>query len=269
MTNTYTLINCEGDIFVIHFKNNKITAEVLLDDGSGKISFIINKLSILKYLHNEIKLNDLLEKSSVIRVKLYDYNTKSTSQIVKKQVGKLSCGDEFYDNLPEGMKLTFEKRVELAVRACHVTLDLEKIMIMIKDYYFLREKVQLLYLTFGKNNKVKKQYQKELDDLINFFVDKKIPFDFISYDEIGRLNIDKVCLKNDCNLDLFKIGHKDLNNVSNREMNYLVYHLSNLIADLNKTPRFWSKKAKNKYIEEYKDHYYPFKRNIVINNILK
>ncbi len=269
MTNTYTLINSEGNIFVVYFKNKEIIAEIHLQDGSGKILFNINKFSIIKYLHNELKLNDLLEKSSIKTVQLYNYSTKSMSQICKKQVGKLACGDEFYDNLPEGMKMTFEKRVELAVRACHVTLELEKIMIMLKDYYYLREKIQLLYLTFGNNYKIKKQYQKQLDDLINFFLEKKIPFDFINYDEIGRLNINKVCLKNDCNFDLFEIGNKDLNKVTNKEMNYLVYHLSDLIADLNKTPRFWSKKAKNKYIEEYKDHYYPFKRNLVIDDILK
>lgn len=269
MTNTYTLINCEGDIFVIYIKNNKITAEILLDDGSGKISFIIKKLSILKYLHNEIKLNDLLEESSVIRVELYDYKTKSTSQIVKKQVGKLSCGDELYDNLPEGMKLSFEKRVELAVRVCHVTLDIEKIMIMIKDYYYFREKIQLLHLTFGNNYKIKNQYQQQLDDLINFFIEKKIPFDYISFDEIQNLNINKVNLKEDCNFDINKIILKEIHKITNKEMNYLVYLLSGLIADLNKTPRFWNKKAKNKYIQEYKDHYYTFKRSIVIDNILK
>ena len=52
-------------------------------------------------------------------------------------------------------------------------------------------------------------------------------------------------------------------------MNYLVYRLSDLIADLNKKPRFWNKKAKNKYIIEYKDHYYHLIRNIVIDDILK
>ena len=50
MSNTYTLINCEGNIFVIYFKDKEIIAEVLLEDGTGKISFEINKFSLIQHL---------------------------------------------------------------------------------------------------------------------------------------------------------------------------------------------------------------------------
>ena len=127
MSNTYTLINSEGNIFVIHFKDKEIIAEILLEDGTGKISFEINKSSIIKYINNEITLNDLLEKSPKKKVQFYNYNSKSISRINKNQVGKLSCGDEYYINLPLEMKLSFEKRIELAVRANYIALDLKKI----------------------------------------------------------------------------------------------------------------------------------------------
>ena len=269
MSNTYCLINCEGNIFVIYLKNKEIMAEILLEDGTGKISFKINKFSIIKYLNNDIKLNDILDKSSLKTVELYNYSTKSILQINKKQVGKLSCGDEYYTNLVDGMKLSFEKRIELAVRVNYIPLDYKKIMDLVKHYYFLKEKLDLLYFTFGDHNFTKKQCEKQLNDLKHYFIDIEIPFEFVSTDEIEKLNIDKVCLKEDCNFDLIKIGKKDINNITNKEMNYMVYRLSDLIANLNNKPRFWSKRAKNKYIEEYKDHYYPFKRNIVIDDILK
>lgn len=70
-------------------------------------------------------------------------------------------------------------------------------------------------------------------------------------------------------LNLTSIGQKEIDKISNKEMNYLVYQLSNQIVNLDKYPRFWSKKAKNKYINKYKDHCYLFRRNILIDNILK
>jgi hypothetical protein len=51
-------------------------------------------------------------------------------------------------------------------------------------------------------------------------------------------------------------------------MNYLAYQLSNLIADLKIYPRFWSKKTKLLYLKEYSNDYFPFTRNIKIDNIL-
>lgn len=268
MSNTYKLINSEGDIFVVYFKNKKIIAKVLLEDGSGKISFEIQKFLIIKYLNNEIKLNYILEKSFTKTVDLYNYKTKSTSQIIKKRVGRLSCGDDYYVNLPEGMIMSFDKRVELAVRVNHLVLDFEKIMKEVRNYYFLKEKNELLYFTFGDNNPLKIKYEKQLEIARNYLESIDVPFIFASYDEVKKLNLNKVCLK-ECGLSLEKIVRKNLNSITNREFNYMVYRLSDLIVDLNRNSRFWSKKAKNKYIFEYKDHYYSYKRNIVIDDILK
>lgn len=269
MSNKYPLINCEGDILVIFFEKNNITAQALLDDGTGKILFDINKSSIIKYLNNEIKLKNLLEKSLSKTVEFYDFNSKLSSKINKKDVGKLSCEEDYYINLPLEMILPFEKRIELAVKVNYIALDFKKIMDLVKHYYYLKEKTQLLYLTFGDNNPIKKKCEKQLNDLKNYFIDMEIPFEFVSEHEIPRLNINKVCLINEFGIDIIKLLKKDINKITNKEMNILVYNLSDLIADLNKTPRFWNKKAKSKYIQEYKDHYYPIKRNIVINDILK
>ena len=48
MSNKYTLINCEGNILVIFFEKNKITAQALLEDGTGKVFFEIKKFEIIK-----------------------------------------------------------------------------------------------------------------------------------------------------------------------------------------------------------------------------
>ncbi len=269
MKNTYTLLNCEGDILVIYFSKNKITAQALLDDGSGKISFEIQKFEIIKYLHSDITIDDLIQKSSIVDVELYDYKTKLRSTIDKNLIGQLACGNSLYNNLPFELKMSFPKRIELAVRANYLALDFKKAMEMVKNYFYLQEKLQLLSLTFGDNNATTKKCKKQFVDLRHNLLEFEIPIEFANYNEIQNLGIKQVCLEKECNLDLIKIVKKDIDKVTNKEMNYLVYRLSDLIADLNKNPRFWNKKAKNKYIQEYSDHYFPFKRNIVIDDVLK
>lgn len=272
MTNTYCLINSEGNIFDICFENEKITAKVLLEDGSGKISFEIDSHLILEYLNNEINLNDLLQESKIKTVELYDYKTKSILQINRELVSKLACGDEYYTNLYEGMKLPFVKRIELAVRANSISLDLKKIMNMIKHYYYLKQKMELLYYTFGNDNPAKIKCEKQLKDIRQHFMLIDIPLLFVSCEEIEKLNIKKICLKKDFNFDIKLIkerGEKDINNLTNKEMNYLAYHRSNSIVNLNRNPHFWSKKARNEYIHEHKANYSSFKAFIVIDNIFK
>lgn len=269
MTNVYTLLNCEGDILVIYFSKNKITAQALLDDGSGKISFEIQKFEIIKYLHSELTLEELIQKSSVKEVQFYDYSSKSKSIICKKIIGKLACGTSLYNNLPLELKMSFPKRIELAVMANYIALDFKKVMEMIKDYFYLQEKLQLLSLTFGDNNVTTKKCKKQFVDIRHTLLEFEIPVEFANSNEIQNLGIKQVCLKKECGLDLIKIVKKDIDKVTNKEMNYLVYRLSDLIADLNKNPRFWNQKAKNKYIQEYSDHYFPFKRNVVIDDVLK
>lgn len=268
MTNKYTLINCEGDILVIFFEKNKITAQALLDDGTGKVFFEIKKFEIIQYLHNDLKLDELIQKSSITNVEIYHYQTKLKSIICKKNIGKLACGDSFYNDIPFEMKMPFQKRIELSVRVSHIEMDYEKIMNLILHYYFLKEKSKFLFFTLGQKNTITKKNQKQLDDLGDFFYESEIPYEFVCYADIEKLNIAKACL-NEESFDLNKIAGKEIDKISNKEFNYLVYHLSDIIINLNKYPRFWSKKNKYEYIREYKNHYYQFKRNLVINNILK
>ncbi len=140
----------------------------------------------------------------------------------------------------------------------------------IKHYFYLREKYELLIMTYSNDNPVLKKCTKQLGETRDYLFQIEMPFEFIHPKEIEQLRLEKVSLKEECGMDLFKIvGEKDILEISSREMNYLVYRLSDLIVDLNQSPRFWTKKAKLKYVEEYKDHYYTFKRNIVISDILK
>ena len=268
MSNTYCLLNCEGDILSIFFEKNKITAQALLDDGSGKVFFNIKKFEIIKYLHSVLTLEQLIKKSSIKEVEIYDYSTKSKSTISKKLIGQLACGNSKFNNLPWEMKMPFAKRIELAVRANHTTLSFKKVMEIIKHYFYLREKYELLTMTYNNNHPVIKQCTKQLSETRDYLFQIEIPLEFIHPKEIEQLRLEKVNLEEECGLNLFKIGQKDINEVTNKEMNYLVYRLSDLIVDLNQSPRFWNQKAKLKYIEEYKDHYYSFKRNIIIDNIL-
>lgn len=269
MLNTYALLNCEGDILVINFGKNKITAQAMLDDGSGKISFKIQKFEIIKYLHSDITIDDLIQKSSIIDVELYDYKTKSWSTINKNLIGQLACGNSLYNNLPFELKMPFPKRIELAVESNYIALDFKKVMEMVKNYFYLQEKLQLLSLTFGENYSITKKCKKQFVDIRHVLLEYEIPIEFANNNEIQVLGIDQVCLEKECGLNLVKIIKKDIDKVTNKEMNYLVYRLSDLIADLNQNPRFWSQKAKKKYIQEYSDHYFTFKRNIIIEDVLK
>lgn len=266
---SFSVINCEGDIFAIHFHKNKTTGQALLEDGSGKITFTIQKFEIIKYLFSEITLEDIIQKSSIKEVELYHYNTRSTSTINKKTVGELACGKSLFNDLPNPMKLNFKKRVELAVRANFAALDFQKIWHLVKHCFLLKEKYELLVFTFGENHSVAEKCKKQYIDLRNFLSENEIPIEFVNKDEIESLKLEKADLDVECGLNLHKIGQKDIMDITNIEMNYLVYHLSDLIADLRYSPRFWTKKAKLKYIKEYQDHYIPFKRQITIDAILK
>jgi hypothetical protein len=269
MSNSYALINCEGNILVFFFEKNKITAQALLDDGTGKVFFEIKKFEIKKYLHSDLKLDELLQKSSITNVEIYDYQTKLKSIICKKNIGKLACGDSYFNDIPYEMKLCFRKRIELSIRISNIALNFEKIMELILHYYFLKEKSKFLYFTFGAKNPITMQNQKQLDDVGSCLIEMEIPFEFVCYDEIKKLNIAKACLKEDCNIEINKIAGKNIYDLTNKEMNYLVYQLSNILINLNKYPRFWTKNNKNEYLKEYKDHYYKFRRNILIDDILK
>lgn len=267
MTNKYTLINCEGDMLIFFFEKNKITAQALLDDGTGKVFFEIKNFEIIQYLHNDLKLDELIQKSSITNIELYDYQTKTKSTINKKLVSKLACGDSFYNDIPFEMKMPFQKRIELSVRASHIEMDYEKIMNLVMHYYFLKEKSKFLYFTFGAKNPLTMHNQKQLDDLGNFLYESEIAFEYVCYADLEKLNISKACLEEE-SFDLNKIVGKEIEKISNKEFNYLVYHLSDIIINLNKYPRFWSKKNKNEYLKEFKDDYYKFKRNIVIDDVL-
>lgn len=269
MSNTYTLLNCESDILVIKFDKNKITAQALLDDGSGKISFEIQKFEIIKYLHSDLTLNQLLQRSSITNVELYDYKTKSKSKISKQLIGTLTCGNSLFNNLPLGMKMPFAERIELAVRANYLALNFNKIMEMVKYYYYLNEKLLFLRYTFGEKNIFKLRCEKQLEDIRQNLIELEIPFEFGDYDEIQKLGIKEICLKNELGLDHVEIIQKDLKSITDIEMNYLVYKISDVIVDINEKPKFWIKKQKKKYLKEFKNDYYPFKRNILIDDILK
>lgn len=269
MLNRYTLLSCEGDILVIKFDKNKITAQALLDDGSGKISFEIQKFEIIKYLHSYLTLHDLIQQSSITDVELYDYQTKSKSKISKQLIGTLTCGNSLFNNLPLGMKMPFAERIELAVRANYLALNFNKIMEMVMHYFYLNEKILFLSYTFGKNNSIKQRSEKQLNELKKYLNEIEIPFEFGEYDEIRSLGIKEICLKDEFGLDHIEIVQKDLKSITDIEMNYLVYKISDVIVDINEKPKFWIKKQKKKYLKEFKNDYYPFKRNILIDDILK
>lgn len=267
LSNNFNLIECEGVIFSITFKKNVVIGEVLLEDGSGKIIFDITKFSIIQYLHSGITLKDFVRKSK--NHKLYNNVTKSISVISKNNIGKISCEDDFYNDLPRDMIMPFPKRVELAVKANHIYLDYNKIMKMVRLFFYLNEKNEFLRLTFrNKYKDVKERCYKALIDLRHFLVESEMPILFASNRDIKDLSIEKINLEEECSLSLVKIGSKDIFQLSNIETNYLVYHLSDLVADLNHKPRFWDKAAKMTYLEEYRDHYVPFKRDLIVNDIL-
>lgn len=267
MVTTYCLINCDGDIFKINFKKNKITAQALLKNGEGKIIFDVSKFSIIQYLHSGITLKGLLEKSK--QIEFYDFATRSISTINKMNVGNLSCGDDLYNDLSSDMILSFPKRIELAVRASHIDSEYAKMLELVRQYFYLREKLEFLSLTFSKKKiEITHSCYQAMIDLRHFLIESEIPILFASERDIKFLNVDKLDLKKECGLCLKKIGSKDLFELTNIETNYLVYHLSDLVADLNKRPRFWNKATKMEYLKNYGDHYIPFKRDLIINDIL-
>ena len=263
------MIISEGNIFVIIFNKNKIMAQVMLDDGSGKVFFPISKYLISKYLFSEINLDTLLQKSEAKTVEYYDRITKATSIINKALVGELSCGQGLYNDLPRDMIMPFPKRIELAVRVSYKAVNYTKIMEYVKQYFFIKEKYEVIVLIYGENCPISQRYYKQLMDLNHFMHDLEIPIDYANHTDITALKIEKVCLQEHFGLSLHKIAKKDFFKLNNIETNYLTYRLSNLIADLIIYPRFWSRKTKLLYLKDYGDHYFPYTRNIKIDDILE
>lgn len=268
-TYRFDLIVSEGNIFSVIFKKNKITAQVFLDDGSGKIFFPISKYLISKYLFSELNLDALLQKSLTDTVEFYDHTTNTTSTIDKTLVGTLSCGLGLYNDFPRDMIMPFPKRIELAVRVCFKAVNYSKIMEYVRQYFYIKEKYEVIVLIYGNNCPISKRYYRQLMDLYHFLHDFEIPIDYAHHTDIVALKIERACLEKDFRLNLNEIAKKDIFKLNNVQMNYLAYRLSNLIADLILYPRFWTKKTKLLYLKDYGDHYFPYTRNIKIDDILE
>lgn len=265
----YNMIISEGNIFVIIFNKNKIMAQVMLADGSGKVFFPISKYLISKYLFSEIDLDTLLKKSPTKTVEYYDRETKKTSTVDKTLVGELSCGPILYNDLSRSMILSFPERIELAVRISDMAVNYSEIWEYVKQYFSLKEKYEVITLIYGDNCPISERYYRQLMDLNHFLHDFEIPIDFVHHTDIVAMEIEKACLEKDFGLSLYTIAKRNIFKLNHIEMNYLAYRLSNLIADLKIYPRFWSKKTKMLYLKEYGDHYFSYTRNIVIDDVLK
>lgn len=259
MSNTYCLINSEGDIFVINFKNEKIIAKALLEGGKGKITFEVDKLLVNEFLNNKIKLKILLDNSSTKTVEYLDYETNSTSNVNKELVGELSCGDEYYFNIPEGMIMSYEKRIELAIRTNKLKLDFNEMMNRIRNYFYIKKKNELVYNIFGSKNPILIEYEKEWCKERQHFEDIDIPVLHICHNEGERLNTKKVCLKEDFNLDIKEISEKKIIDLTREEINYLSYYRVNFHIDLARNPNFWTEEAKKQIIQNWVDDYSPFR----------
>lgn len=263
------MIISEGNIFVLIFKKNKIMAQARLDDGTGKVFFPTTKYQISKYLYSEINLDTLLQKSPADKVEFYDHTKNTTSIIDKTLVGKLSCGQALYNDFPRDMIMSFPKRVELAVQVNPEYLDYKKIMEYVRQYFYIKEKYEVIVLIYGDKCPISERYYRQLMDLNHLLHDFEIPIDYVHHTDIVAMEIEKACLEKDFGLSLHKIAKKDFFRLSNIETNYLAYRLSNLIADLKIYPKFWSKKTKLLYLKDYGDHYFQYTRNIVIDDVLE
>lgn len=265
----YNMIVSEGNIFLLIFKKNKIIAEIMLNDGSGKIIFPVSKYQISKYLFSELTINGLLAKSLSKTVEYYDRETKTTTIIDKSLVGELSCGPILYNDLSRDMIMSFPERIELAALVSYSAVNYDKIMEYVRQYFYLKEKYEVIVLIYGENCPISQRYYKQLIDLNHFMHDFEIPIDYAHPKDIVALKIERASLENDYNLYLDKIAKKDIFKLSNIEMNYLAYRLSNLIADLKIYPRFWTKRIKLLYLKDYANDYFPYTRNITIDDILE
>lgn len=111
MRKVYTLINSEGNNLTLDFKNiNNLKLISFLNDGTGRVTYNIHIIDLMRYFQSKITLKELVERSSDEKFIFFDSDAKTTT-LVNKNIflNKISCGGDLFCNLPSGMAINGKK----------------------------------------------------------------------------------------------------------------------------------------------------------------
>ncbi|MFT5249715.1 MAG: hypothetical protein ACI93P_001443 [bacterium] len=106
MKNSYTILNCEGDILQLHIEEGlwkpRLTFRAKMNSGVGCVYFLISVNQLFEFFNSKVTLSQIVQNPIEDRFR-YVWHDKES--IVRKPCVVLQCGDTLYADIPNDMKM--------------------------------------------------------------------------------------------------------------------------------------------------------------------